>query len=88
VHWTFRVIGSIFQALYPRGFQRLIGIVQLLYAFISGIFNGRKPLRISGLTGAIRSNLARIIPKLIRSCFVSLQMPFSFPVFAHYSSSE
>jgi hypothetical protein len=38
VHGTLRVIGSIFQTLYPRGFQGLIGFLKLINALVVYIF--------------------------------------------------
>src|SRR2546429_5181173 len=34
MHRTFRMVGSIFQALHPCGFERLVCFRQLFYAFV------------------------------------------------------
>src|ERR1700688_1050176 len=87
MHGTLRMVGSILEALNPCGFQGWVGFGKFLYAFVIGVLNGRKPLSVSRLPGAVRSNFPRIRSQFVRCSFVSLRVSFGFTVFAHRSSS-
>src|ERR1700730_3028045 len=86
VNRTLRMVGSILEAFNARSLKRLVGFGELLYAFVIGVLNGRKPLSVSGLSGAVRSNFPRIRAQFIQCSFIALRVSFGFTVFAHRSS--
>jgi hypothetical protein len=80
------MVGRIFYSIHYGCFNGLIIVREFFHAFVIGVLYNRKPLWIAGLSGTLNSNFARIIPQLVRSCFVPLWTPFFFAVFAHTSS--
>ena len=59
--------------LYPFNlgcFPSLVGLSQFLHAFLRCIFDIRKTLRITGLTGTISPNLPWIISQFVRPRFI------------------
>jgi hypothetical protein len=51
-------------------FPSLLGLSQLLNAFLRRVFDIRKALHISGLSGAVGAHLAWVIPKFVKPGFV------------------
>jgi hypothetical protein len=64
------MIGGIFASLNRSRLHSLIGIRQLLYALLRGIFGRRKPLWVAGLAGAVRAYLSGILPKFVELCLI------------------
>jgi hypothetical protein len=71
MHWTLGMVGRVFTAFYRFRFKGLIRLDQFFDTFFGNIFQVGKSLRISGLPGTVRANLAGISAEFIGPCFVS-----------------
>jgi hypothetical protein len=64
---AFGMISCIFATLNGGSFQRLIGVGKFCHAFLRRIFNLRKLLQISGLSGAVWPDLVASASQIVES---------------------
>ena len=65
-----RMVRRIFHAFHRSRFDPLIGVCQLLHAFVIRFRDLRQLLRISRLARAIGSNLAGIFAQFVQLCLI------------------
>jgi hypothetical protein len=78
-----RMVSRVFDTINTCGLKCLIGVSQLGHTLVGGIFNCGEPLRITRLSGTVRSYLPRIVSKFIGLSFVTRGTPLGVAIFAH-----